>query len=175
MSNRQSSVSEFVFAEFSLPAKRRNRTVSRGYRRSCTSQIDETYQRRRGFRAAEIAALYRPFDPCIVGSIVLRGNEKRNTKRTTTDAISPASWISILLCLVVEHDLDSGNSRVAPYDGYVTRAYEEKLERVLPQYYVSTIHTSFPISLLSNRLSRVKFTYTGIPKRDNSHSFQLVL
>jgi len=39
-----------------------------------------------GFRT-KIAAMYRPFDPCIVGSIVLCA-EMRNETRTTTTAIS---------------------------------------------------------------------------------------
>lgn len=78
-----------IRAEFSLSTKRRNRTVSRGL--IVVHTLHESMKRTNvdGFRAAEIAALYRPFDPCIVGSIVLRGNEKRNTKRTTTDRHQP--------------------------------------------------------------------------------------
>jgi len=96
-----------------------------------------------GFRAAKIAAMYRPFDPCIVGSIVLYGNEKRNTKRTTTSTATAGvvdidpSLFSLLNMLRLEQ------FACAPYDGYITCACEEKLGRVLPLYSVSTIHISF--------------------------------
>lgn len=58
---------------------------------------------------------YRLFDPCIVGCIVLRGNEKRNTKRTTVIAAVVSPWrrgYRSFFVLVVE---EVTNVRLGPF------------------------------------------------------------